>query len=50
MTQLGQRLGLDLADALARHAKLAANLLKRAGVPVLKAKAELDAPPRWSPR
>ena len=36
MTQLGQRLALDLADALARHAKLAANLLKRAGVPVLK--------------
>ena len=42
MTQLGQRLGLDLANALARHAKLASNLLERTGMTVLKAKAQLD--------
>ena len=42
VTQLGQRLGLDLADALARHAKLASNLLERTGMTVLKAKTQLD--------
>ena len=42
MTKLGQGLGLDLADALARNAKLAADFLERAGMSVDKAKAQLD--------
>ena len=42
MTKLRQRLGLDLANALARHAKLATNLLECARVPINKTKAKLD--------
>ena len=42
MTQLGERLALDLANALARDAKLAPDLLERAGMAVLEAKPELD--------
>ena len=42
MAELGQGLGLDLADALARDAKLAADFLERAGMSVDKAKAQLD--------
>ena len=42
MAELGQSLGLDLADALARDAKLAADFLERTGMSVDKAKAQLD--------
>jgi hypothetical protein len=37
--QLAQRLGLDLADPLARHVEVATDLLERAGPPVLEAEA-----------
>ena len=40
--QLGHRLGLDLADALAGEAELLADLLQRARLPVLEAEAQLD--------
>ena len=42
VAKLRERLAFDLADALARDAKLTANFLQRAGMAVLKAKAELD--------
>jgi hypothetical protein len=42
VAQLGEGLGLDLADALAGHAELAADLLQGAGVAVGEAEAELD--------
>lgn len=42
MTELGQGLGLDLADTLARDAKLAADFLECTGMSVDKAKAQLD--------
>ena len=40
MAQFAQRLGLDLADALAGYLKLAAYLLQRALVAVVQAKAQ----------
>src|SRR5450830_1096941 len=42
VAQLPQRLGLDLADPLAAHVELRADLLERAGAPVLEAEAELE--------
>ena len=42
MAQLREGLALDLADALARDAELAADLLERARVAVEQAEAELD--------
>ena len=42
VAELGQGLGLDLADTLARDAKLAADFLERTGMSVDKAKAQLD--------
>ena len=42
MAELGQGLGLDLADALARDTKLAADFLERAGMSVDKSKAQLN--------
>ena len=42
MAQLGEGLRLDLTDALARHAKFAANLLERAGMAIDEAEAKLD--------
>src|SRR5205085_7111262 len=40
--QLAHRLGLDLADALARHLEDPAHLLQRVGVAVAQAVAQLD--------
>ena len=40
--QLAQRLRLDLADPLAGHVELLADLLERAGTPVLEAEPELQ--------
>ena len=37
MAQLGERLALDLADALTRDAKLAADFLERARMAVFQA-------------
>src|SRR4029453_1813939 len=42
VAQLGEGLGLDLADALAGDAEFAADLLQGAGVAVGEAEAELD--------
>ena len=42
MAELGQGLGLNLADALARDTKLAADFLERTVMSVDKAKAQLD--------
>src|SRR5690606_14192580 len=42
VAQLGQRLGLDLADALAGDAELAPDLLERPGLTVLEAEAQPD--------
>src|SRR3989449_2286162 len=42
VTQLAQRLGLDLADAFARHAELTADFLQRAGAAVIQPKAQLQ--------
>ena len=42
MAHLAQRLGLDLADALARDLELLADLFKRAAVAVGEAEAELE--------
>ena len=45
MAQLAQRLRLDLADPLAGHVELLADLLERAGTPVLEAEPELQHAP-----
>ena len=45
VAQLAQRLGFDLADALARHVELLAHLLERAGAAVLQAEAQLQHAP-----
>src|SRR2546427_9648481 len=45
MTQLAKGLGLDLPDALARHAEPLADLLQRPLVPVDQAEAQLQHPP-----
>ena len=42
MAQLAQRLRLDLADALAGDAELAADLLERAAAAVFEAEAQLQ--------
>ena len=42
VTELAQRLGFDLADALARDVELLANLFERAGTAVLDAEAQLQ--------
>ena len=42
MAQLGERLRLDLADALARHAELLAHLLEGAHLTVVETEAEPD--------
>ena len=42
VAQLAQRLGLDLADALARDVELLADLFERTGTAVLNAEAELQ--------
>ena len=42
MAQLAQSLGLDLADALACDAELAANLLERTAASVLQTETELQ--------
>src|SRR5690554_2515941 len=42
MAQLAQRLRLDLADALARHAEVLADLLQRVVLPVLQPEAHLQ--------
>ena len=42
VAQLAERLGLDLADALARDIEFLADLLKRAGAAVLNAEAQLE--------
>ena len=42
VAQLAQRLGLDLADALARDIELLADLFKCAGTAVLDTEAELQ--------
>src|SRR4051812_25501021 len=40
--ELGQRLGLDLADALTGHAELTTDLLERAGLAVVEAEPHPD--------
>ena len=45
VAKLAQRLGLDLADALAGDVELLAHLLQRAGAPVLQAEAQLQHAP-----
>ena len=47
VAELAQRLGLDLADALARDVELLAHFLERAGAAVLDAEAQAAGP---SPR
>src|SRR4029453_8938589 len=42
VTQLAQRLRLDLADPLAGHVELLADLLEGPGTPVLQAEPELQ--------
>src|SRR5579883_2862793 len=42
MPQLAQRLGLDLADALARHLEFLADFFQRAGPPAVQAEAHLQ--------
>src|SRR4029079_4733619 len=42
MTQLAQRLGLDLADPLASDVELLADLFEGPGTPVLEAEPELQ--------
>ena len=45
VAQLAQRLRLDLADALAGHTKLAADLFQRTAMPVFEAEPKLEHPP-----
>ena len=45
MAELGQRLRLDLADALAGDAKLLADFLERAHLPVVEAEPQPDDGP-----
>src|SRR6478736_3806567 len=45
VAQLAERLGLDLADALAGDVELLADLLEGAGTPVLEAEPELEHAP-----
>ena len=45
MTQLAQRLGFDLPDPLASDVELLADLLERAGTPVLEAEPQLEHAP-----
>ena len=42
LAQLGQGLGLNLTDALARHGKLLPNFLQRVALAILQAKAHFD--------
>src|SRR6266511_4789758 len=42
VAELAQRLRLDLADALARHVELAADLFEGAGAPVLETEPQLE--------
>src|SRR5262245_66617274 len=45
MAELAQRLRLDLADPLAGHVELLADLLEGPGTPVLEAESELEHAP-----
>src|SRR5439155_6093005 len=45
VAQLAQRLGLDLADPLARDVELLADLLQRPGATVLQPEPQLKDPP-----
>jgi len=44
VAQFAEGLRLDLADSLARHVELPADLLERPGAPILQAEAELEDP------
>ena len=42
LAQLGQGLGFNLADALARHSKLLPNFLQRVALAILQAEAHFN--------